>query len=184
MTKKLISLCGLSLVLFAGCSMDSDRDFAPGSVASFGKIPPDALFAASKRALKEYYRIDSVDKRKLIVRSVPEEYVSEAAEGTLADTLGKSKHTLRKIAAVRVRESEKGISSAVVRVYIQRRDTESIRAFAYQREAEDRPSEQSMEKISERGTKRAEVWSTIGRDYAQERKILDSIKEILDSTGK
>ncbi len=175
-----IILSMLSILFIVGCSQDITPSAMPGSRAVLGKVSTDKAFAAAKQALKQFYKIESIDNEQLVIRSQPTEYVSKGNGGTLAGSLGTgAPKTYRKLATIKIRQSADGQTIAIVRVDIQRRDTEMMRTFAYQRQAEDRPSEIPTEQSGVKMGGRYEVWSTVSRDYNQERAILSTLKQIL-----
>ncbi len=176
-------LCVLSVIV--GCSQDiaTGSSAMPGSNAYFDKISVQQAFETAKKALSQYYKIDSVDKQRLVIVSRPEEYASKKSESSLADTvspvIGPSRKAYRRVATVKVRQSASGRIIVTVRVEIQRRDTETMRTFAYQRQAEDRPSEIPVEQTAVRTGSAYDVWTTVKRDYNQERAILKTLRELL-----
>ncbi len=190
MKEKLISMLlvvsiGVVFVCLSGCSQDiqSSRSAMPGSNAYFKGVTVDEVFSAAKRAISQYYKIGSVDNQRMIIVSRPEEYRGNKSESSLSDTvspvIGPSHKSYRSVATIKVRRSATGEVVATVRVEVQRRDTEAVRAFAYQREAEDRPSEVPIEQTTVRTGPRYEVWTTVRRDYNMERAILKVLKELL-----
>lgn len=166
------------LILMAGCSETlGPNRIPPGSTITFS-LPPDEVFRSAARVVEETYRIDSVDRDRGIIRAVPMEYTSKESIASMSDVLVQSNHTFRRVLTLQVRSISDNQVSVSARADLQRLDTTPIAAFANQRQGDDRPAEQrNAGVITDR--ERAEVWTSIRRDYAAEQEILDKIRQLV-----
>jgi hypothetical protein len=165
------------VVFLVGCSQDYSRPGAlPGSSVPVRCTSLDSVFRTAEKVLIKNYRLDLVDSQQYVLRTAPKEYTSKESVAAVADVLVPAEHTFRRIVTVRVTPDGATGASVSVRVDVQRRDTKAMEAFAYQRQADDRPaSAQTYQPIGSNREK-SEVWTNIKRDYTEEQKILDAIK--------
>ncbi len=178
-------LISFVFLFVGGCSQDIAKGHAAmsGSNVYLSNVSVEQAFEAAKKALTQYYKIDYVDNQRLVIVSMPAEYSSKKTEASLSEAvspvIGPSRRSYRRVARIKIRQTSSGQVIATVRVEIQRRDTETMRSFAYQRQAEDRPSEIPVEQTAVKTGPKYEVWTTVRRDYSQERAILNTLKEVL-----
>ena len=175
-----IILVGLGL-LIAGCSEDADRPrVAPGSTISLPRVTADQAGQAVQKTLRRCgYTLDPARSGPVTFVTRPVEYTARETVAAVADLVAQSKYTFRKTAFVRLAAVESHCTAVSVRVDVQRRDTAPMAAFANQRSGDDRPNTVNPGQSAGVSRERAEVWTSVKRDYEEEQKILDEIKKEL-----
>jgi hypothetical protein len=176
---KTAGMIGLAAMFLGGCSRAIlPGDVPPGSTITLNHICPGPVFAAAESAVSQNYRIATIDRDRGIIKTLPQEYEGTDSSITLSDVIVPTKQTFRRIVLIQVRGEGEESTVISVRVDIQRRDTTSMEAFAYQRQADDRPSAQYTNTAVENQEKR-EVWNTVRRDYQTEQELLSMIKSMV-----
>ena len=137
----------------------------------------DCVLPAAEKVLRRHcYEIASVSLARSMIVTVPLEYTAKETVASVSDVFVPSNHTFRKTATVRVDPSAPNGSTVSVRVDVQRRDTKAMQAFAYQRQAEDRPNNTPAYASAGASREKNEVWTDVRREYSEEEMILNEIK--------
>jgi len=169
----------LGLLLVLGCSQGVRIAHLPSSSKRLAGIGLDEAFSVVKKVLRGEYRIDQIDRDNYVLHTAPVEYVTSEPTGRLADQVLGGKNLHRRVAIVRVSPSATGATVVYVRVEVQRYDTRVRRAFAYQRQSSDLPSEVSAAETSSGGPERRDAWTMVRRDRAEEQQIIQAIQAML-----
>ncbi len=160
------------LLGLAGCSSPGPSAQAY-NLRQFPAVPRDTLFARAEQALLELgYQPDKVDEAKGLLTSVPVigDGRGEPTRGGIA--LGST--TVRTMAEIRIVPSGGGCS-VYCRVVIQQLTTAAHAMFMQDRGASDVPSDTPIDREGATTAEQNEVWTTIRRDRAKERAILEAI---------
>ncbi len=170
---------GVTLMVMGGCSQAIlPGNMPPGSTITLNNVCPEPVFAAAETAVSQNYRIASIDSERGIIKTLPQEYYGTDRGVTLSDVIVPTKNTFRRTVTIQVKGVGEQSSSISVRADIHRQDTASMEAFAYQRQADDRPDAQYVNTAVYDQEKR-ETWTFVRRDYQTEQEILTMVKDMV-----
>jgi hypothetical protein len=168
---------GIVMMVLGGCSRAIlPGSIPPGSTITLNHVCPGPVFAAAENVVSQNYRIASMNREDGIIKTLPQEYYGTDKGVTLSDVIVPTKQTFRRIVMVQVRGEGEQSTVISVRADIERQDTTPMEAFAYMRQADDRPDAQYVNTAVYDQSKR-EVWTFVRRDYQIEQELLSQVKE-------
>lgn len=181
---------GLALatcLLLGGCDnmIQSSTRSTTQDAMQFSTVRVPGVSAQDARAVatdvfKEHFRVDPSASTATQLVSRPSESTAHADQESagVREVLSGSSNRRRQIA--RLQLVERGADVLIrCHVEVQRLDVTERSAFAQQRAADDRPSNQTTDRRSGTQQVKDEDWSNVGRNRQLEREILDAIAERL-----
>jgi hypothetical protein len=178
-------LIGVVLVGLGGCSRAISPGGIPaGSTLTLSGLSTECVFCAAQSAVTRNYRLDVVDSDRGIIKTLPQEYQSLEAPASMVDVVVPSQRTFRRIVTIQVRPMGERSTSVAVRVDLERRDTIPMEAFAYQRQADDRPDQRYKNTATALDKEKREVWTSVRRDTQTERDLLNCIEALAQKDCK
>lgn len=171
----------IAIPFITGCNeinlpSESLPSYMNGSSTSID-LPPDQTYDLLIEVLAGRYFIERQDRYRKKLMAVSPEYTEYGQTETIADILGSSQRGFRRLVYAKVEGKNSG-SIITIQVLIQRNDTADITAFSYQREPDDRPANISQKNtIIDYKDRRREKWTTVKRDYREEKKLIETIQK-------
>ncbi len=165
---------GLFVLLASGCAEPAatSLNFAVREVPG---VSTGAAWSAAIDAVREHFRIARMDRSAGRIVTEPVETQEAGQSGRAGDLLG-AERRMRRVADVRVQESDGGVQ-VYCKVLVQQFESGERRLFARDKYASDIPSETPADQESATTAEQNAAWRDRGRDKVLERQILESILE-------
>ncbi len=166
------------LAVAGGCTLP-DQPLDRSSAADYPDVDIDTAFAAAEKTMSEFFRIETSDRGRGVIRAVPA-VATPARAGEIVPRIS-SPSAVRHIAELRLSQVSGG-TRAQCRVIVQRNDGTERQSYI-EPNSIDAPNRTPLEESRGYADTGGMVWTTTGYDRELERSVLAALAERLAGAG-